>query len=136
MRVPCLPVFVAFFFVSFVRKNYRLLLLHMDYNMKVRGLCEDKSNLEIMDAVGVYGDITDSVLAYNYYGHYSFGHEGGNIIDNEVKPAVPFACFCRRTPTDPFMIRFVFCVGSVFLVVVLRRAPNNFTISIKHLVVQ
>lgn len=82
----------------------------------MRGLCEDKSNLEIMDAVGVYGDITDSVLAYNYYGHYSFGHEGGNIIDNEVKPTVPFACFCRRARTDPFMMIFVFCVGSVFLV--------------------
>eukprot|EP00904_Undaria_pinnatifida_P000986 jgi/Undpi1/10889/HiC_scaffold_3.g01415.m1 len=51
---------------------------------KVRGLCDDLSNLDIMDEVNVWGDINGTVLAYNYFGHYSFGHQGGIIDSNEV----------------------------------------------------
>lgn len=51
---------------------------------KVRGLCDDHSNLDIMDEVSVWGDINGTVLAYNYFGHYSFGHQSGHLDSNEV----------------------------------------------------
>ncbi|CAN0188440.1 unnamed protein product, partial [Discosporangium mesarthrocarpum] len=51
---------------------------------KVRGLCKDLSNLEIFDKVSVRGDIINSHIHHNYFGHYSYGHEGGNWSYNEV----------------------------------------------------
>ena len=51
---------------------------------KVRGFCKDKSNPEIFDDVRVRGDIKNSLIHHNYYGHYSFGHLGGVWVDNEI----------------------------------------------------
>ncbi|CAM9858944.1 unnamed protein product [Pylaiella littoralis] len=51
---------------------------------KVRGFCNDSSNPEVFDSVGVYGDILRSEIHHNYFGHYSYGHQGGNFSSNEV----------------------------------------------------
>ena len=51
---------------------------------KVRGFCKDLSNPEIFDEVSVYGDILGSDIHHNYFGHYSYGHQGGNWSYNEM----------------------------------------------------
>ena len=51
---------------------------------KVRGFCSDKSNPEIFDSVGVYGNIYDSEIHHNYFGHYSYGHQNGDWSRNMV----------------------------------------------------
>ena len=38
----------------------------------------------LFDVVNVYGDILNSRLHHNYYGMYSYGHEGGHWANNEV----------------------------------------------------
>ncbi|CAB1096849.1 MEP10 [Ectocarpus sp. CCAP 1310/34] len=52
---------------------------------KVRGLCTDLSNLEIMDDHNVYGDIKGSEIYGMYYGMYSYGHQGGVWTDNVMR---------------------------------------------------
>jgi poly(beta-D-mannuronate) C5 epimerase len=42
------------------------------------------TNFELYDKVDVFGDIVDSRIHHNYYGVYTFGHEGGNWVGNEV----------------------------------------------------
>eukprot|EP00904_Undaria_pinnatifida_P000996 jgi/Undpi1/10898/HiC_scaffold_3.g01424.m1 len=56
---------------------------------KARGLCDDHSNLDIYDDdngldYGVAGDIYRSDIHHNWFGHYSWGHDGGNWNYNEV----------------------------------------------------
>lgn len=51
---------------------------------KVRGFCVDKSNPEVFDETNVYGDIIDSDIYGMYYGMYSYGHQGGIWINNEM----------------------------------------------------
>ena len=51
---------------------------------KVRGFCKDESNPEIFSRVKVYGNIYDSRLHHNYYGHYSYGHSNGDWSNNSV----------------------------------------------------
>ncbi|CAM9267840.1 unnamed protein product, partial [Ascophyllum nodosum] len=56
---------------------------------KARGLCKDLSNLDIYDDdngldYGVYGDIYRSHIHHNWFGHYSWGHNGGKWQYNEV----------------------------------------------------
>ncbi|CAM9815231.1 unnamed protein product, partial [Sphacelaria rigidula] len=51
---------------------------------KVRGYCEDESNPELFDSVKVTGDILGSHIHHLYFGHYSFGHQGGNFSCNHV----------------------------------------------------
>ena len=57
---------------------------------KVRGFCTDKSNPELFDSVGVYGNIYDSEIHHNYYGHYSYGHIGGDWSRNVVHSNVQY----------------------------------------------
>ncbi|CAM9595723.1 unnamed protein product [Ectocarpus sp. 4 AP-2014] len=52
---------------------------------KVRGLCSDLSNVEIMDDHNVYGDIKGSEIYGMYYGMYSYGHQGGVWTDNVMR---------------------------------------------------
>jgi len=51
---------------------------------KVRGFCSDKSNPEVMEMVGIYGDIVDSEIHDMWHGHYSFGHRSGNCSNNII----------------------------------------------------
>ena len=51
---------------------------------KVRALCKDKSNPDVMDQVKVYGNIVDSDIHHMYHGHYSYGHVGGNWSGNTI----------------------------------------------------
>lgn len=51
----------------------------------MRGFCKDLSNPELFDKVEVTGDITGSHIHHNYFGHYSYGHQGGNWSHNEVR---------------------------------------------------
>lgn len=52
---------------------------------KVRGFCKDLSNPEMFDDVSVRGDILRSHIHHLYFGHYSYGHQGGNFSFNEVR---------------------------------------------------
>ncbi|CAM9245308.1 unnamed protein product, partial [Hapterophycus canaliculatus] len=60
---------------------------------KARGLCKTLENLDIFDddqdfegygSYSVYGDINDSKLHHNWFGHYSYGHQGGQWTNNDV----------------------------------------------------
>eukprot|EP00752_Nemacystus_decipiens_P009061 g8090.t1 len=51
---------------------------------KVRGFCQDLSNPEVFDTTNVYGDIIGSDIHHMYYGHYSYGHQGGVWTDNKM----------------------------------------------------
>ena len=51
---------------------------------KVRGFCKDLSNPEVFDTTNVYGDIIGSDIHHMYYGHYSYGHQGGVWTDNKM----------------------------------------------------
>ena len=51
---------------------------------KVRGFCVDLSNPEVFDDTNVYGDIIGSDIHHMYYGHYSYGHQGGVWTDNKM----------------------------------------------------
>jgi parallel beta-helix repeat protein len=42
------------------------------------------SNFELYDKVNVYGDIFGSHIHHNYFGMYTYGHEGGQWVGNEV----------------------------------------------------
>ncbi|CAM9699219.1 unnamed protein product [Scytosiphon promiscuus] len=57
---------------------------------KVRGYCVDKSNPEVFDSVDVYGDIINSDIHHNYFGHYSYGHQGGNWSYNKMHDNVEY----------------------------------------------
>eukprot|EP00752_Nemacystus_decipiens_P009493 g8487.t1 len=51
---------------------------------KVRGFCKDLSNPDVFDTTNVYGDIIGSDIHHMYYGHYSYGHQGGVWINNKM----------------------------------------------------
>lgn len=51
---------------------------------QVRGFCVDLSNHDIFTTTNVYGDIIDSNIHHNYYGHYSYGHQGGVWTGNQM----------------------------------------------------
>eukprot|EP00904_Undaria_pinnatifida_P001002 jgi/Undpi1/10902/HiC_scaffold_3.g01428.m1 len=56
---------------------------------KARGLCADLTNLDIYDDdngldYGVTGNIKGSELHHNWFGMYSWGHDGGKWYNNEV----------------------------------------------------
>lgn len=51
---------------------------------KVRGFCADKTNPEVFDTTNVYGDIKYSDIHHNYFGMYSYGHQGGVWTRNHM----------------------------------------------------
>ncbi|CAM9693611.1 unnamed protein product [Pylaiella littoralis] len=56
---------------------------------KLRGICNDKSNRDSYEGIGVYGNILDSKVHRLYYGHYSYRHlnglfKGNAVRDNEI----------------------------------------------------
>ncbi|CAM9946003.1 unnamed protein product [Ascophyllum nodosum] len=51
---------------------------------KVRGYCDDGSNPEVFDRTNVYGNIMGSEIYENYYGMYTYGHQGGVWTNNRV----------------------------------------------------
>ncbi|CAM9140533.1 unnamed protein product [Laminaria digitata] len=57
---------------------------------KVRGFCIDKSNEEVFAQVNVYGDMINSNIHHNYFGHYSYGHQGGNWSYNKMHDNVEY----------------------------------------------
>ncbi|CAM9132608.1 unnamed protein product, partial [Ectocarpus fasciculatus] len=51
---------------------------------KVRGFCTDLSNPDVFDTTNVYGDLIGSDIHHNYYGQYSYGHQGGVWHNNQM----------------------------------------------------
>ena len=51
---------------------------------QVRGFCKDLSNPDVFETTNVYGDIIGCDIHHNYYGHYSYGQEGGVWINNKM----------------------------------------------------
>ncbi|CAM9489433.1 unnamed protein product [Ectocarpus fasciculatus] len=51
---------------------------------KVRGFCKDLSNPEVFELTNVYGNIIGSDIHHLYYGHYSYGQQGGVWTDNKM----------------------------------------------------
>eukprot|EP00904_Undaria_pinnatifida_P012534 jgi/Undpi1/8410/HiC_scaffold_25.g10878.m1 len=50
----------------------------------VRGYCKDKSNPELFDKIGVFGNIYNSNIHHLYFGVYSYGHQQGDWRNNKV----------------------------------------------------
>ncbi|CAM9590634.1 unnamed protein product, partial [Hapterophycus canaliculatus] len=50
----------------------------------VRGFCVDKSNEDVFETTNVYGDILNSDIHHLYYGHYTYGHQGGVWDNNKM----------------------------------------------------
>ena len=57
---------------------------------KVRGFCKDSSNPEVFDRTNVYGDILNSEIYGMYYGHYTYGHQGGVWTNNIMRDNVQY----------------------------------------------
>ncbi|CAM9830342.1 unnamed protein product, partial [Hapterophycus canaliculatus] len=51
---------------------------------KVRGFCKDLSNPDVFETTNVYGDILNSDIHHMYYGHYTYGHQGGVWDNNKM----------------------------------------------------
>lgn len=56
---------------------------------KLRGICNDKTNRDQYEGVGVYGNLLGSHIHHLYYGHYGYAHSyallsGNTVSDNEV----------------------------------------------------
>ncbi|CAM9195373.1 unnamed protein product, partial [Ectocarpus sp. 8 AP-2014] len=51
---------------------------------KVRGFCKDLSNPDVFDTTNVYGNLIGSDIHHNYYGQYSYGHQGGVWHNNQM----------------------------------------------------
>lgn len=56
---------------------------------KLRGVCNDKSNLDLYEGVGVYGNLLGSDVHDLYYGHYGYRQSfallsGNSVYNNEV----------------------------------------------------
>lgn len=56
---------------------------------KLRAVCKDKSNIELYDGIGVYGNLLGSDVHHLYYGHYGYAQlysllSGNTVHDNEV----------------------------------------------------
>ena len=56
---------------------------------KLRGICNDKSNREQYNGIGVYGNLLGSDVHHLYYGHYGYAQlyallSGNTVHDNEV----------------------------------------------------
>lgn len=56
---------------------------------KLRGVCNDKSNLDMYEGVGVYGNLLGSDVHDLYYGHYGYRQSfallsGNSVYNNEV----------------------------------------------------
>ncbi|CAN0408325.1 unnamed protein product, partial [Pylaiella littoralis] len=59
---------------------------------KLRGLCDDVSNLGAYEEIGVYGDLTGSDIHHLHYGHYSFRAIRGLITGNRFHDNVQYCC--------------------------------------------
>lgn len=59
---------------------------------KLRGLCNDVSNLGAYEGIGVYGDIRGSDIHHLYYGHYSFRAIGSLITGNKFHDSIEYCC--------------------------------------------
>lgn len=57
---------------------------------KVRGFCVDKSNPEVFDRTGVYGEIQNSEIYGMYYGVYTYGHDGGEWTNNVMRDNIQY----------------------------------------------
>lgn len=56
---------------------------------KLRGICNDKSNRDKYDGLGVYGNLLNSDIHHLWYGHYGYAQlyslmSGNSVHDNEV----------------------------------------------------
>ena len=57
---------------------------------QVRGFCKDLSNPDVFETTNVYGDIIGSDIHHMYYGHYSYGHQGGVWTDNKMHDNIQY----------------------------------------------
>jgi parallel beta-helix repeat protein len=61
------------------------------------------SNFELYDKVNVYGDIFGSNIHHNYFGMYTFGHEGGQWVGNQMHHNVQYG-FDPHDDSDHLLI--------------------------------
>ena len=51
---------------------------------KLRGICKDKSNIELYEGIGVYGNLLGSDVHHLYYGHYGYAQLYSLLSDNKI----------------------------------------------------
>jgi parallel beta-helix repeat protein len=73
------------------------------YGLVWKVIGDPGSGFSLYDAVNVYGDIVDSRIHHNYYGMYTFGHQGGNWTGNEVDNNVGYG-FDPHDDSDDLLI--------------------------------
>lgn len=95
---------------------------------KVRGLCSNHENLDIMENVAVYGDITDSEIHNQFFGHYSFGHKGGNWSGNHVHDNVGYG-FDPHDDSDNAVIANNHVHDNGWHGIIASKRCNNLTIA-------
>ena len=69
-------------YIQRVAASFHALFVLPPTNTQVRGFCQDLSNPDVFETTNVYGDIIGSDIHHMYYGHYSYGHQGGVWTDN------------------------------------------------------
>ncbi|CAN0056924.1 unnamed protein product [Pylaiella littoralis] len=95
---------------------------------KVRGFCKDLSNHDVFTRTNVYGDIRGCNIHHNYYGHYSYGHQGGVWTDNKMHDNHQYG-FDPHDDSDYLTISNNEVYGNVNHGIIASKRCNNVTIS-------
>eukprot|EP00903_Cladosiphon_okamuranus_P011526 g10853.t1 len=91
---------------------------------KVRGFCKDYSNPEVFKRTNVYGDILNSEIYGMYYGHYTFGHQGGVWTNNIMRDNVQYG-FDPHDDSDYLTIAYNTVYGNGNHGIIASKRCNN-----------
>ncbi|CAM9458502.1 unnamed protein product, partial [Hapterophycus canaliculatus] len=102
---------------------------------KVRGMCKELDpdtgfpvNHEIFEDHNVYGDIKNSEIYGMYYGHYSYGHQGGVWTDNIMRDNIQYG-FDPHDDSDDLTISNNVVYGNGNHGIIASKRCNNVEIS-------
>ncbi|CAM9449094.1 unnamed protein product [Scytosiphon promiscuus] len=102
---------------------------------KVRGMCTEMDdstglpvNHEIFEDHNVYGDIQNSEIYGMYYGHYSYGHQGGVWTDNIMRDNIQYG-FDPHDDSDDLTISNNVVYGNGNHGIIASKRCNNVEIS-------
>jgi parallel beta-helix repeat protein len=73
------------------------------YGLVWKVIGDPGTNYSLYDKVNVYGDILGSNIHHNYFGVYTFGHEGGQWVGNEMHHNVKYG-FDPHDDSDNLLI--------------------------------
>ncbi|HUR41869.1 MAG TPA: right-handed parallel beta-helix repeat-containing protein [Verrucomicrobiae bacterium] len=74
------------------------------YGLAWKVIGDHGTNYELFDKVDVFGDIIGSDIHHNYFGVYTYGHNGGQWLDNHVHDNVKYG-FDPHDDSDNLLIQ-------------------------------